>query len=120
MHVSQYLRDWYGVAPPSDTAMSASMMAMMDMPMMHGLMPNMNADMMALQSKSGSDFEIAFMSDMSAHHAMAIQMAGPVLMEGHHADLYRLAESIVISQGQEIQQMQTWLNDWYQVPRPLH
>ncbi len=117
--MSAFLRDWYGLRPPDDQMVPASMMAMMDLPMMHGMMPDMEARMAALQAKSGADFEIEFLSTMVDHHAMAILMAAPVLMSGHHADLYTLAEEIVIAQGREIKQMDEWLNAWYGVQRPV-
>lgn len=91
----------------------------MDMPMMHAMMPDLDARMMALEAKSGGDFDIEFMSAMTDHHAMALMMAAPVLIHGHHADLYTLAENIVISQGQEIKQMDQWLDAWYGVKRAV-
>ncbi len=117
--MSAFLRDWYGLQPPDDQMVPASMMAMMGLPMMHGMMPDMEARLAALQAKSGADFEIEFLSAMVDHHAMAILMAAPVLMSGHHADLYTLAEEIVIAQGREIKQMDEWLNAWYGVQRPV-
>ena len=46
-----------------------------------------------------------------------LAMAAPVLVGGHHADLHRLAQDMVISQGQEIRQMDDWLEKWYGVSR---
>jgi uncharacterized protein (DUF305 family) len=114
----QWLHDWYGMDPPTGTSMPSSGLQGM-MPLLHGRMPDMDAGMQDLQSKSGSDFETAFLSDMSHHHAMAIMMAGPVLMGADHADLFTLAENIAISQGQEIKQMDEWLQAWYAIDRPL-
>lgn len=93
------------------------MQAMMPMMMQSG-MPDMDLAMQQLQSKSGSDFEIAFLSDMSHHHGMAIMMTGPVLMAGEHAELYALAENIAISQSQEVRQMHEWLQAWYGIDHP--
>ena len=117
--MGHYLRDWYGMAPPTATMMTPAMMQQMAMPMEHGTMPDMAAAMQALAGATGGQFEIMFMSAMAKHHAMAIMMAAPVLTSGWHADLYTLAEDIVISQGQEIRQMDQWLQAWYGVPRPL-
>ncbi len=125
--MSAFLRDWYGMEPPADMAMPMNMpkdmmMPMgkpMDMPMMDAMMPDMDARMMALDAKSGGDFDIEFMSAMTDHHAMALMMAAPVLIHGHHADLYTLAENIVISQGQEIKQMDQWLDAWSGVKRAV-
>lgn len=116
--MTQWLHDWYGMEPPSGTEMPAGPMMEM-MPMLHGRMPDMAADMQLLQQSTGADFEVAFMDTMSRHHAMAVMMTGPVLMGGHHADLMTRAEDIAISQGQEIQQMDQWLQAWYGLQRPL-
>jgi uncharacterized protein (DUF305 family) len=116
--MTQWLHDWYGLDAPAGTSMPmAGMQAMM--PMMRGRMPDMDMAMQELQSKSGSDFETAFLSAMSHHHAMAIMMTGLVLMGGHHADLFTLAENIAASQAQEIRQMDDWLESWYGIDRPL-
>jgi uncharacterized protein (DUF305 family) len=117
-HMSQWLPDWYGMDPPTGTSKpNAGMQAMMAM--LHGRMPDMDAGMLDLQSMSGSDFETAFLSDMSHHRAMAIMMTGPVLMGGDHAELFTLAENSAISQGEEVKQMDEWLQSWYGIDRPL-
>jgi uncharacterized protein (DUF305 family) len=116
--MTQWLHDWYGMDPPSGmTMLSAGMHSMM--PMLHDRMPDMELGMQDLQSRTGADFETAFLSDMSHHHAMAIMMTGPVLMGGHHDDLFTLAENVAISQGQEVRQMDEWLQAWYGIERPL-
>lgn len=95
------------------------MMPGMGMPTMGGMMADEAARMQALAAKTGADFDVEFLSAMTDHHAMAVMMAAPVLMRGHHADLYTLAEGIVVTQGQEIRQMDEWLDAWYGVQRPL-
>ena len=117
--LSHYLKDWYGMEPSAGAMMSMDMMMKMDMPMMQGMMMDEEARMQALAAKTGTDFDIEFMSAMTGHHSMAIMMAAPVLMHGHHADLLKMAENIVISQGEEIRQMRQWLDTWYGVKRPL-
>lgn len=117
--MTNYLRDWYGMTPPQGDMMPEDVMARMDMPVMRGLMPDMMAEMARLETLSGREFDIAFMQQMSHHHAMAVMMASPTLMAGHHQALKDLAADIVIAQGQEIKQMQEWLDAWYgikQVP----
>ena len=117
--MSHVLRDWYGLDAPAGHMMPPEIMARMMMPVLEGLMPDMEARMRALQAKSGADFDIEFMSAMTDHHAMAVMMAAPVLISGHHAGLYEMAVRTVIDQGEEIQQFQQWLNEWYSVPRAL-
>jgi uncharacterized protein (DUF305 family) len=120
--MSNYLRDWYGMQPPAGDMMSPEMMREMDMPMMHGTMPSMEAMMRSMQSletKSGAEFDIAYMSALAEHHAMASMMASSVLVGGYHGDLYKLAARIVKDQGEEIVQLQAWLEQWYGIDRPL-
>jgi uncharacterized protein (DUF305 family) len=117
--MSAFLRDWYGMEPPMDETMSMEMMRMADMPMLHGLAPDMMARMHALEAKSGAEFDIEFMSAMIEHHAQAIAMASAVLMRGHHEDLIALAQDIVIDQVGEIRDMDRWLKEWYGLRRPL-
>ena len=118
VELSHWLRDWYGMEPPADMAMSMEMMRQMDMPMMGGMMSDMAGPMRAMESMTGRDFDVAFMSALVDHHAMAVMMAAPVLMHGHHADLYRAANNMVLAQGEEIRQLREWLDAWYGVKRP--
>lgn len=113
--MTNYLRDWYGMTPPAGMMMPQDVMDRMEMPSMRGLMPDMMAEMERLGQLSGREFDIAFMKQMSHHHAMAVMMASPVLMAGHHQALKNMAADIVIAQGTEIKQMQTWLDTWYGV-----
>jgi uncharacterized protein (DUF305 family) len=78
----------------------------------------MMAQMEALKRRSGSDFDIAYMSMLSEHHAMASMMASTVLVGGFHGDLYTLASNIVREQGEEIVQLRDWLRQWYGIPHP--
>lgn len=120
--MSNYLRDWYGMQPPAGDMMTPEMMREMDMPMMHGTMPSMEAmmrQMQSLQTKTGADFDVTYMSALAEHHAMAAMMASSVLVGGYHGDLYKLAADIVKAQGEEIVQLQEWLEQWYGIDRPI-
>ena len=113
--MTHYLQDWYGMPAPEAMMMTPDMMMKMDMPMLHGLMPDDAAQMARLDAAMGEEFDIEFMSSMTKHHAMAIMMASAVLMNGHHRDLIELAENITMSQTEEIHQMGVWLKSWYNV-----
>jgi len=63
--------------------------------------------------KSTAKFEIDFLQDMIDHHAMAVMMAEMCLDEAVHAELRSLCEDMKAEQSQEIQQMQSWLQSWY-------
>lgn len=120
--MTNWLRDWYGMTPPEGDMMPMDIMERMDMPMMRGLMPSMEEQMQRMQNLenlSGAAFDIEYMSLLTDHHGMAIMMAAPVLIRGHHAALYDLAAMIVKDQGEQIQQMRQYLNDFYGIARPL-
>ena len=56
-----------------------------------------------------------FMKRMISHHAAAIKEAQDCLEEAYHPDLLNLCQNIITAQHQEIQVMQTWLCEWYEV-----
>lgn len=116
--MTHWLRDWYGMDPGSPAMMVMPEMPGMDMMAAHG-MEAMQARMAGLGNKSGAEFDVEFMSLMTDHHAMALMMAAMVLIHGHHEDLYTLAEQIVLTQGEEIRQMDQWLSAWYGVRRAI-
>lgn len=60
-----------------------------------------------------ANYEIKFMTDMIAHHHMAIMMANICVEKAVHEELRALCRDIMAAQQAEIQQMQGWLNDWY-------
>lgn len=66
-----------------------------------------------LASLRGGEFEMAFMQQMSMHHEMAIEMAQTCVAQAYHGDLVNLCQNVITAQQDEIQQMQTWLCDWY-------
>lgn len=120
--MTNWLRDWYGMTPPEGNMMPKEIMDRMDMPMMRGLMPSMEEQqqrMQYLETLSGPAFDIEYMSLLTDHHGMAIMMASPVLIRGHHAALYDLAAGITKDQGEQIQEMRTYLESFYGVARPL-
>ena len=119
--MTNYLRDWHGMTPPPGDMMPADMMRKMNMEMTHGTMPNTQAmmrQMQVLESSSGEQFDIAYMSIISEHHAMAVMMSSSALIGSYHGDLYDLAARITRDQGEEIEQLHRWLETWYNVPRP--
>ena len=91
-----WLSEWYGIEHEP----------MMDDPVHH-------AQMMELAELSGSEFEIAFLQMMSEHHAMAVRDARQCLSRAEHRELLGLCRDIVVTQLQEIAQMEMWLCLWY-------
>lgn len=71
--------------------------------------------MEALKGLSGKEFNIAFMSQMIAHHEGAIGMAQQVLKIAKHAETKKEAQMVITGQEKEIAQMTSWLQKWYGV-----
>lgn len=95
-----WLASWYGVS--HEPEMSTGEMKKLEQ----------------LASLSGEEFEIEFMRMMSKHHAKAVKMASRCVERAYHAELVDLCGQIVATQTAEIQQLQTWLCDWYGICRP--
>ena len=90
-----WLVDWYGVE--HEPTMSDKHHRMME----------------RLASYSGAKFEIRFMKMMIRHHQMAIEEAQMCLENAYHPELLSLCENIIATQSAEIEQMQSWLCEWY-------
>ncbi len=69
----------------------------------------------AAPEKATAKYEQDFMMGMIDHHQMAIDMAEMCLEEAVHPELRSMCENIIATQSAEIQQMQSWLSDWYGV-----
>ena len=69
----------------------------------------------ALKSLKGKEFNIAFLSQMIAHHQGAVDMAKDVLKVAKHSETKTEAQAVVTNQEKEIKQMTSWLHDWYGV-----
>lgn len=92
-----WLQNWYGVQhEPEMTAREERQLEM-------------------LASLRGADFEIAFMTMMIRHHEIAISRATGCVTKAYHRQLIRLCESILATQAQEIETMQSWLCQWYDI-----
>ncbi len=65
--------------------------------------------------KATAKYEIRFMEDMIDHHMMAINMAELYLAKAVHPELQTLCQQIITAQQSEIDTLQGWLRDWYDV-----
>jgi uncharacterized protein (DUF305 family) len=72
----------------------------------------MGTDLYAL--KNASDFDREFIQQMIPHHQMGVMMASMVLNSSKRPEIRNLAQSIIKSQTDEINQMQQWYQRWYQ------
>ena len=80
---------------------------------MDGMMSSMSA---VLDGKTGDEFDQAFLTEMIAHHAGAIQMAELALKNAKHDEIRTTAQAIITAQDAEIKQMRTWQGAWYGTP----
>lgn len=63
-------------------------------------------------------FDREFIDMMIPHHQGAIRMARIELERGEDAALGQIAEAIIAAQSREIEQMNSWREDWYGAPSP--
>ncbi|HET8986334.1 MAG TPA: DUF305 domain-containing protein [Trueperaceae bacterium] len=91
--------------PPGDPASPAGSVGAKEH-VSHSAMPG-------LESLSNEEFEVAFMSMMVAHHQGAVAMADWVLERGDDPDVMAAAQAVKKAQVPEIEQMTSWLREWY-------
>jgi uncharacterized protein (DUF305 family) len=77
---------------------------------MPGLMTD--ADMRRLMESTGTEFDLAFVDMMAAHHQGAIAMANTELTDGSLPEVTRLAQQIIDTQQDEIDQLKRWKAEW--------
>lgn len=87
---------WYPDLPPS---------AGMDMPM----------GQMSIDPTEEIPFDQRFLTAMIDHHQGAIHMAEMALAQADHEELTALSKRIIAAQTAEIEQMQEWLQTWFDV-----
>lgn len=68
---------------------------------------------MAVSSQGDQPFDQRFISAMISHHQGAIEMAKAAQTQAEHAEIKQLAEAIITAQEAEIEQMQTWNQQWF-------
>jgi uncharacterized protein (DUF305 family) len=92
--MQSWLQSWYGVSHlPAETKDTGQMKQ--------------------LERASGAEFEIRFMEMMIRHHRAAIKEAETCLDRAYHPELKQLCQNIIRTQSAEIQQLETWLCQWY-------
>lgn len=101
-----WYKNWFGIEVP------ATSQHMMEGHMMGGAMHmnSMSGDMETL--KNAQDFDVEFIRQMIPHHEMAVMMAQMLQGSTNRPEMKTLAENIITSQTQEINQMREWYNNW--------
>lgn len=69
--------------------------------------------MRALQQARGIGFDIAFLSEMTAHHQGAIEMSEHALANARNEQVKQAARKVIDSQKKESAQLTAWLREWY-------
>jgi uncharacterized protein (DUF305 family) len=95
--MQSWLRQWYGVSYEPE-------MSRRDMRQMENL-----------ASLSGAEFEIAFMEMLIRHHEKAVEEAERCVQRAYHEQLRDLCENIITAQTAEIELLQSWLCQWYDI-----
>jgi uncharacterized protein (DUF305 family) len=108
--MKQWRKTWYPKASDTPMAWHASMNHMMAMSedMKKSMMMSMNL------GKADPDFDLRFINAMIPHHEGALVMAKDVLSKSKRPEMKKLAQDILTSQQQEIEQMKQWRKDWYE------
>lgn len=77
-------------------------------------MSSMSMDDMStdLRSKTGDEYDEAFITSMIAHHEGAVDMAGLSAKNAKHDEIKQLSLAIIAAQQKEISEMKQWQADW--------
>ena len=104
-----WYKKWYGTDVPKVDGNN------MGGGMMHGgkrgMMGNMRTDLAALSK--AKNFDQAFIEEMIPHHQMAVMMSQHLLSNAVYPEMKQLAQAIIQAQTKEINEMQSWYQQWY-------
>ncbi len=101
-----WYEEWFGTDVPQNTlSMMGGMMSRGGMHM--GGQEDIN------ELNTAADFDREFIEQMIPHHQMAIMMAQMLQSGTERPEMEQLAENIITSQSDEIQDMQKWYQEWY-------
>jgi uncharacterized protein (DUF305 family) len=105
----QWRQQWYPDAAAEPIMYDAGMGHSMAMT------PEMQADMRMDPDlgKADNEFDLRFINAMVPHHEGALAMAEQVLDNSDRPELRQLAQTILQTQQQEIDQMKQWRQNWY-------
>lgn len=87
-----------------------------------GLMPSMAFASSPVDGRAGRA-EVRFMTGLMDHYQIGINMANDCLAKATTASVRGMCQIIIAAQTIEIEQMQNWLADWYNIdysPRFAH
>ena len=64
-------------------------------------------------SQTQAPYDAQFIDGMIVHHEGAVAMAQQALTESERPEIRQLAENIIATQNQEVEQMRGWRAQWY-------
>ncbi len=96
-------------AMPAAASDSTPEMRMSSLPVSSMSMAHMTA---SLTGATGDDFDRKFLSEMTAHHQGALDMAKLAVTHAKHQEVKDLANGIISSQTSQISEMKQWQKDW--------
>lgn len=102
-------KSWYASASADSVMYDAQMKK--DMPMTEQMRSSM-----AMEGDLGAadaEFDLRFINAMIPHHQGAIDMAKQAQEKSDRPEIKQLAQEIITSQQQEIDQMEQWRKQWY-------
>jgi uncharacterized protein (DUF305 family) len=97
-----WYKSWYNIEVPESAVEMGSMN--------RGMMGD-ETDLNLLENAKLFDKE--FIEQMIPHHQMAIMMASMMLRGTERVEMKKLAQDIIRTQTEEINQMSAWYSDWY-------
>ncbi len=107
--MQEWRKAWYTDADDTPMMYDASMGHMM--PMTSGMRDSM---MMAGDLGAADDqFDLRFINMMIPHHQGAVEMANQAAERSERPEIQTLAQEILTSQQQEIDEMTQWRKEWY-------
>lgn len=107
--MKSWYQDWFGKELPVGNEVMSQHGMMINSRLHMGMMGN-ETDITKLEN--AEDFDRAFVEHMIPHHQMAVMMANMLKNGTTRPEMKKLAEDIITSQTNEINQMRQWLIDW--------
>jgi uncharacterized protein (DUF305 family) len=107
--MTTWRKAWYPQTDNTPMAYHAQMGHMMAMTdeQKQGMMMSMDL------GSADTEFDLRFIKAMLPHHEGALVMAKDALSKSQRPEIKKLAQDILTSQQQEIEQMRQWRKNWY-------
>lgn len=74
---------------------------------------NMAMGDMQVSSDASKSYDQRFLEAMISHHQGAVEMASMAQQMTEHSEIKTLADAIITAQNTEIEQMKSWLKEWF-------